>query len=114
MTASRPRLSFTAFVVGGLVLAGALAFGVGPMASSQPDGLNRVAIDQGFAEQESDHQLAATPTAGYEVTGIGSDRLSTGLAGLIGVAVTFALAAGLTAVIRHRRHQAVASATLTS
>ena len=52
--------------------------------------------------------LDDTPTAGYEVRGVDDDRLSTGLAGLIGVGVTFALAGGLFLVVRRtgRRRQA--------
>jgi PDGLE domain len=106
----RRRLRFTAFVVAGLALAASLAFFVSPRASSEPDGLNRVAIDEGFADEESNHALDDTPTAGYEVRGVDDDGLSTGLAGLIGVGVTFALAGGLFLVVRRtgagRREQA--------
>jgi PDGLE domain len=96
----RRRLRFTAFVVAGLVLAAALAFFVSPQASGEPDGLNRVAIDEGFADEESKHALDDAPTAGYEVRGVDDDRLSTGVAGLIGVGATFALAGGLFLVVR--------------
>ena len=96
----RRRLRFTAFVLAGLALAAALAFFLSPLASSEPDGLERVAIDEGFADHESSHALDDAPTAGYEVRGVDDDRLSTGLAGLIGVGVTFALAGGLFLVVR--------------
>jgi PDGLE domain-containing protein len=94
------RLRLTVFVVAGLVLAAALAFFVSPHASGEPDGLNRVAIDEGFADEETNHALADTPTAGYAVDGVDDDGLSTGLAGLIGVAVTFAVAGALFLVVR--------------
>jgi cobalt/nickel transport protein len=96
----RRRLRFTAFVLAGLALAAALAFFVSPQASSEPDGLERVANDEGFADQESNHALDDTPTAGYAVRGVDDDRLSTGLAGLIGVGVTFALAGGFFLIVR--------------
>lgn len=96
----RRRLRLTAFIVAGLGLAAALAFFVSPHASGEPDGLNRVAIDEGFADEETNHALADTPTAGYAVEGVDDDGLSTGLAGLIGVAVTFAIAGGLLLVVR--------------
>ena len=106
----RPRLRLGAFVIAGLAVAAALAFFVSPQASSEPDGLNRVAIDEGFAEQETNHALDDSPTAGYETRGVDDDRLSTGVAGLIGVGVTFALAGGLLLVVRRtggrRRPQA--------
>lgn len=99
----RARLGFGAFIAGGLVVALALAFFVSPSASGEPDGLNRVAIDNGFADTETDHALDDTPTAGYEVRGVGDDRLSTGLAGLVGVAVTFAVAGGVVLLVRRTR-----------
>jgi cobalt/nickel transport protein len=91
---------FAVFLVAGLALAAALAFFVSPQASGEPDGLNRVAIDEGFAETDTDHALTETPTAGYSVEGVDDERLSTGLAGIIGVAVTFAVAGGLMLVVR--------------
>ena len=80
-----------------------LAFFLGPAASGQPDGLNRVAIDEGFADEEAGHRLDDSPLAGYQVKGVDGDRLSTGLAGAVGVTVTFVLAGGLFLVLRRRR-----------
>lgn len=88
------------FLATGLLVAAALAFFVSPHASSEPDGLNRVAIDQGFGQTEGPHASADLPTAGYEVSGVEDAGLSRGLAGLIGVAVTFATCAGLLVVVR--------------
>jgi hypothetical protein len=82
------------FVGLGLVGALALAFFVSPEASGEPDGLNRVAIDEGFADDETAHATADSPLAGYGVDGVDDDRLSTGLAGIIGVTVTFAVVGG--------------------
>lgn len=96
----RRRVSLGAFVVAGLAVSAALAFLVSPEASSEPDGLDKVAIDEGFADEEANHALEDAPTAGYGVEGVDDDRLSTGLAGLIGVAVTFLLAGGLFLVVK--------------
>jgi cobalt/nickel transport system permease protein len=89
----RHRARLGAFIAAGLMVACALAFFVSPAASSQPDGLNRVAIDEGIAANEKPHALQDAPTT----------RLSTGVAGLVGVAVTFALAGGLFVVVRKAR-----------
>jgi hypothetical protein len=89
----------------GLVAALALAFFVGPEASSQPDGLNRVAIDKGLADQEQAHALDGSPVAGYSVKGVDDGRLATGLAGVIGVIVTFAVGFGLFALLRWSRRR---------
>jgi cobalt/nickel transport system permease protein/cobalt/nickel transport protein len=78
------------------LLAGVLSF----YASSDPDGLNRVAIDQGFSDTESDHAAADGPFAGYATSWIDNERLSGGLAGAVGVVVVLALTAGLARVVR--------------
>ena len=97
---SRTRLAV--FVAAGLLVALALAFFVSPQASSKPDGLNKVAIDQGFAGQQTSHATEDSPLAGYGVEGVDNDRLSTGLAGIIGVTLVFALAGGFFLVLRGR------------
>ena len=99
----KPRMTLGIFVAAALAVALALAFVVSPQASSQPDGLNKVAIDKGFADNETTHALDDGPTAGYAVKGVDNERLATGLAGLIGVTVTFAAAGGLFLVVRQTR-----------
>jgi len=88
------------FVIAGLLVVAGLAAIVSPLASSEPDGLERVAEEQGFADSEKDHALADGPVAGYEVEGVESGGLSTALSGLLGVIATFALGAGLFAYVR--------------
>ena len=91
------------FVLAGLAVAVALAVFVSPFASSEPDGLEKVARDQGFDVAARDHDLAASPVADYGVEGIRNEKVGTGAAGLIGVAVTFGLALGTFAAVRARR-----------
>ena len=89
-------------VLVGLLVALALA-GIGSYyASSDPDGLTKVSEDEGFARSEKQHDLADSPLAGYDTKEVNSDRLSGGLAGVIGVGVTFAIAAGAAVLIRRR------------
>lgn len=97
---TQPRMSVAALVAVGLVVAAALAAFGSPFASSEPDGLERVAIDEGFPGKTEEHALADLPTAGYRVRGVDDDRLSTGLAGLLGVTLTFLLAGGVTVAVR--------------
>jgi hypothetical protein len=97
------RRNVTLFVVGGLIVALGLAFFVGPLASSSPDGLSRVAIDQGFADTETEHAMADGPLAGYEVRGVEDEGLSTGLAGVVGVAITFGVGMILFGALRASR-----------
>ena len=110
------RMKLTVFIGLGLAVAFALAFFVSPEASSKPDGLNKVAIDEGFADQQRAHATEDSPLAGYGVEGVDNDRLSTGLAGIIGVAVTFALVGGTTLgrrEVRRRRGTSAGGATPT-
>lgn len=75
-------------------------------ASSAPDGLTRVAIDKGLAKgPDKGRQNPASgdsPLAGYSVKGVGSQRLSGGLAGIAGVGLTFLLVGGIAVVVRRR------------
>lgn len=95
-----------AIVAVGLAVAAALAVVVGPLASDAPDGLERVAIDQGFADTAEPHDLAGLPTADYAVRGVDDDDLGTGLAGLLGVALTFAGTGALVWLVRRRSRRA--------
>jgi len=108
------RKSITVFVLVGIGVALVLAFFVGPLASSEPDGLERVAIDQGFEQQAEEHAFAGGPLADYAVSGVDNSWLSTGLSGVVGVALCFLLAGALVLVIkvtraRRRRHDTAAA-----
>jgi hypothetical protein len=85
------RKSLWLLIIGGLIVALGLAFFISPFASSSPDGLNKVAIDKGIDSQEQQHTTADSPFAGYAVKGVDDEGLSTGLAGIIGVAITFGI-----------------------
>jgi hypothetical protein len=98
-----PKVRLGVFVGVGLAIAVALAFLVAPEASSEPDGLEKVAIDEGFVDGAQDHDLADSPTADYGVSGVDDARISTGLAGVIGIGVTFLVAGGLLLLVRRVR-----------
>ncbi len=90
------------FLLAGLVVA-LLVAGVGSFyASSHPDGLEWSAEEQGFLDTAQDSATADSPLAGYSVSGVEDDRLSGGLAGIIGVAVTLVVAGGVTLLLRRR------------
>ena len=106
------RGSVGLFVVVGVVVALGFAFFVSPLASSEPDGLERVAIDQGFEGQAVEHALGAGPLADYGVAGVDNSWLSTGLSGVIGVLLCFVVAGALVfmiRVLRSRRDRAAAA-----
>jgi hypothetical protein len=92
-----------ALLLVGFLTALVLAGGVSYYASSAPDGLAKVAADEGFAGTAEDHPLADSPVAGYQVRGVGDGRLAGGLAGIAGVVVTLALGGLLFRVVRGPR-----------
>lgn len=77
-----------------------VAVAVSQLASGQPDGLEYVADQQGFADQAVDHDLAETPLANYGENLEATDRVATGMAGLAGVAAALLLGLGLFWLIR--------------
>ena len=73
------------FFVSGFVVSLFLAGVVSFYASSDPDGLEKVAEDIGFLESAEDHTYADGALADYGVKGIENERASVGVAGVIGV-----------------------------
>jgi cobalt/nickel transport protein len=99
MTTSRRTRGF--LLVG--LLVALLVAGVGSYyASSHPDGLEWSAEQEGFGDTARDSAAADSPLADYAVAGIDDGRLSGGLAGVIGVAVTLLVAGGVTLLVRRR------------
>ena len=75
---------YLVFLLVTIGLAGIVSF----YASSSPDGLEKVAEDVGFIETAKDHSIDNSALADYGVAGIENERLSVGLAGIIGVIAT--------------------------
>ena len=77
-----------------------------PLASSSPDGLERVAEDKGFIDlgQEAPFQIIAD----YVFPGIENEAVATILAGLIGTLILFGVAYGLAWLLKSRKGRAVA------
>jgi cobalt/nickel transport system permease protein len=96
------RAAIGGFVAAGFVVAAALVVFVAPFAAPHPDGLERVAIDQGFAEAATEHPVGG-PLADYGVAGIDHPWIGTALAGLVGVGVTYAVGLVLVSLARRRR-----------
>jgi cobalt/nickel transport protein len=104
------------FLAGGLLVAILLAGVVSSFASGSPDGLDATAregctVNAGgeitggtcMAQREQEHQLGGSPLADYGIRGIGDDHLSTGLAGVLGVIIVFAVSGGVFWLMRRRK-----------
>ena len=92
------RKFYIAGFIVSLFLAGVVSF----YASSSPDGLEKVAQDIGFIESAKDNANADTALADYGVKGVENERLSVGVAGLIGVVATGAISGGLFLLLRRK------------
>ena len=84
--------------VASLFLAGVVSF----YASSNPDGLEKVAGDIGFIETAKENPNSGGILADYGVKGVDNPRLSTGAAGVIGVIATGAISTGFFLLIRRK------------
>jgi cobalt/nickel transport protein len=106
----------TWFVLTGLLVALLLAGVVSNFASGSPDGLDSAStkgctlneageITGGdcMARNARDHELGDSPLADYGLRGVDNEFLSTGLSGVLGVLVTFAVGGGVFWLVR-RRH----------
>ena len=96
MKAISTRTVLAAGLLVALVLAGVVSF----YASNSPDGLNRVATDNGFSGSQRASRTSTGPFAGYETKGVDSDRFSGGLAGVLGCLTVLTFSAGLVVVVR--------------
>lgn len=101
MTETKKQLKkfYSIFFATALLLAGLASF----YASSHPDGLEKVAENEGFLDSAKDSAVSGSPLADYGVAGIGNERLSVGLAGVIGVIATGLIALALFQLLRRRR-----------
>ncbi len=90
-------------MLGGLALAAAVAGLIAPLASTAPDGLERVALDLNFANLAAANPWAIAPD--YSVGGIGWPALAAALAGVAGVLLVFVSSylVGRTATVKVRK-----------
>lgn len=109
------RVSRRAFVAAGLLVALVLAGGISYLASSDPDGLDATTLrgctvdaagditgGECIARSAAEHELSGAWLADYGIAGLDG---STGLAGVIGVAITFAVGGLIFWLVRRRRQQ---------
>lgn len=109
------RIKTTGFILGGLLVAVILAGVAANFASSDPDGLDSATLDgctldedgeitggSCIAQHADDHELGGGPFADYSAVGIDDPVLSTAISGVLGIAVVFAVGAGLFWLMRRR------------
>ncbi|GAB2598487.1 hypothetical protein GCM10027168_34360 [Streptomyces capparidis] len=88
--------------IAGALLALLLAGFVSYYASGEPDGLEKVAAEEGFDKGAEEHDLADSPLADYQTKDVDDARLSGGIAGVVGVTATLAVGTGVFWLVRRR------------
>jgi cobalt/nickel transport protein len=93
-------MKLSRFLMVGLGVSIVLAVGLSPFASSQPDGLERVAEELEFHD-EAAHEPAwqSSPATDYEVPGV-EGPVATSVAGLLGTLATFGAAYGVARLLK--------------
>ena len=97
------KKSLMRFYFSFFLIAIALAGGASYYASSQPDGLEKVADEKGFLNTAKDSAVSGSPLSDYGIVGLDNERLSVGLAGVIGVVATALVALALFGLLRKKR-----------
>jgi ABC-type Fe3+ transport system permease subunit len=87
--------------IAGLAIAALVVVVFAPLASSDPDGLERVATDNGFISQAQN--VISGLLGGYEIPGVTNATASTILSGLLGVAIVVGIMVLLGRVLARRR-----------
>jgi ABC-type phosphate/phosphonate transport system permease subunit len=85
---------------GALILALLLVI-LSPLASSAPDGLERVAEDKGFISTALSPFFEVVPD--YVIPGVTNEALATILAGIVGTLILFGIGYGLAKLLSARR-----------
>ena len=83
-----------------LLVALLVAF-LSPLASSSPDGLEKVAEDKGFIDEAADSPYELM--ADYLFPGVKNEAVATILSGIIGTLAIFGLAYGAARLLRRRQ-----------
>jgi hypothetical protein len=97
------RVPLLVFIALALAVAVGLGTAVSPYASPHPDGLERVAEDQGFlGEATSNPVQDDSPIPDYAFPGVENERFATGLAGFAGTLAVFAIGSGVAYLVRRR------------
>lgn len=91
--------------VAGLAIAAVVAILASALASGDPDGLDSVAIEQGFDEAGQEPGFEILPD--YTIPGL-DGTASTIIAGVAGIAIVFALVLLLGRVLARRRRRSAA------
>lgn len=90
-------------ILAGLLIVILLAVVLIPFASQSPDGLEKIAADQGFASKESESPAVSSLFADYRAPGIDNKTISTVVSGIAGSLVMFCTGWGIALLLKRWR-----------
>jgi hypothetical protein len=97
----QPKRNALAWVVAAFAIIAVVVITASYFASADPDGLERVAEDEGFLDVAQDHPWSVIPD--YVFPGLDDGPMATIVAGLIGVALVFLVVWGVGSLLARRR-----------
>ena len=103
--AGREKVGAKPFLIGGVIASLVVAAVISQFAVDNPDGLEKVAIDQGFIESEEEHALGSSIFADYATSGVGNETLSLAVAGITGTIICLAVGFGIASASRGSRRR---------
>ncbi|MAT21864.1 MAG: hypothetical protein CL419_12290 [Acidimicrobiaceae bacterium] len=101
--AGQPRVANRTFAIGAVLVALVLASAISQFAAGDPDGLERVAEDAGFADTAKAQPFAEGLFADYATRGLDNEGLSLAVAGSAGVLLTLTVGWGMALAQRRLR-----------
>jgi len=90
-------------IVIGLIIAVIVAFFLSPLASSWPDGLEKVARDHGFMVKGEQGSVFKSPIPDYIFPGLKNEKMATAISGLLGTLVIFGIGYGLASLLKKNK-----------
>jgi cobalt/nickel transport protein len=90
-------------IIIGLVIALAIAIFLSPLASSWPDGLERVVQNLGFANKSEQGFFFKAPLPDYIFPGFKNEKLATSLSGLLGTVAVFIIGISVALLLKKRK-----------
>jgi cobalt/nickel transport protein len=90
-------------IIIGLIIAVIVAFFLSPLASSWPDGLEKVAHDYGFIAKDELVSVLKSPIPDYVFPGLKNEKLATSISGLLGTVIIFGIGCTLAFFLKKRK-----------
>jgi cobalt/nickel transport protein len=90
-------------IVMGLIIAVIVAFFLSPLASSWPDGLEKVAHDHGFMVKGEQGSIFKSPIPDYIFPGLKNEKMAIAISGLLGTLVIFGIGYGLASLLKKNK-----------